>query len=64
MSLSPGAQRHREAMREQYRQYAEREKTCTHIPWEQRLVNGVIGGTWRYRCIWCNTLMYDTLWED
>lgn len=62
--MKSSAQRYRERIRAQYAQYAEREKTCTHIPWEHHMVNGMIGGTWRYRCAWCNTLMFDTLWEE
>ena len=58
------ARLYRDRLREQYAEYAVRAKTCSHTPWQHRMVNGALGGTWRWRCSWCNELMWDTLWED
>lgn len=41
----------------------ERAKTCTHEGKGTIGMPGCLGGTWRTRCAYCNTLLHDTLWD-
>lgn len=43
--------------------YAERQKACDHVDKGTRFEEGVLGGTYRTRCAWCNELLHDTLWD-